>query len=201
MLFSIILLWALRFSIGLNEPASDQTYLLLYLGRPDGLFIGSFLAILRQKENVGFIVKRLLQLLAISTFLEAIAFALQKNVQFPISHYFVFGHTVAAIVFAFLLLLALDDNNKIIKQSLSNPQLKYLGKISYGLYLFHWPILVIIGKGKMADWMRSLSASTATTILGVVCFVLAVSLSTISYLSIEQFFIKRRQSISRLLLK
>ncbi len=50
------------------------------------------------------------------------------------------GYTIVAITYACSLYLTLLRKNKLLDAIMSNQFLIYTGKISYGLYIFHWPV-------------------------------------------------------------
>ena len=66
---------------------------------------------------------------------------------------------------------------------ISNPVTTYFGGISYSLYLWHWPVLVL---------GRALLLTTPKSIQTLVMLALAVGLATASWRWIEQPFVKRR---------
>lgn len=80
---------------------------------------------------------------------------------------------VAAVLTS--LLLALVDGSGPVIRLLSQPPLVVVGLRSYGLYLWHWPLLVL------ARWTLGLSSET----LGLV-LILTVLLTEVSYRWIEQ---------------
>lgn len=71
---------------------------------------------------------------------------------------------------------------------LSGRVVVYLGKISYSLYLWHWPVIVL---------MRWTIGYTEPGHIILACF-LSLTLGVLSYHFIEQFFQKARQSRARL---
>ena len=52
---------------------------------------------------------------------------------------------VLATIVTAALLLSLEAGDGIAKRLLSLPSVTYLGRISYGTYLWHWPVIVIAG--------------------------------------------------------
>lgn len=86
------------------------------------------------------------------------------------------GYTITNIIFLILILYASQPADKtILTAALSNKYLVYVGKISYGLYIIHYPILGILEHG--------LSSSDALTkmIIAVLCIVLTGIIASLSY--------------------
>jgi hypothetical protein len=82
--------------------------------------------------------------------------------------------------------------------------LRYVGQRSYGLYLWHWPVLVLVA----AAWSRGEPSIARTAAIGFVTLVITVAASMLSYRFIEQPVrrlgfrgvgraIRRRMSVSR----
>jgi peptidoglycan/LPS O-acetylase OafA/YrhL len=78
------------------------------------------------------------------------------------------GFTVFAFAVA-IMLLAILDTRWPVRQVLSNRPLRAVGRVSYGLYLWHWFIFVVVARS-LDDWpplMRlvvALSASALATV-------------------------------------
>jgi len=52
---------------------------------------------------------------------------------------YVWGYSLMNLVFAYMLLQVRDE--KFLPRMFNNGLLHYLGKISYGAYVFHFPII------------------------------------------------------------
>lgn len=64
----------------------------------------------------------------------------------------------------------IDSKNILLKKILSNKFLAHLGKISYGLYLYHWPIIVLLKRAISNKYLLCFAALTLTYIVSVVSF-------------------------------
>jgi peptidoglycan/LPS O-acetylase OafA/YrhL len=80
---------------------------------------------------------------------------------------------------AVLLLIASPDN-PVNARLLGNPAMKYIGDISYSLYLWHWPIIIF---AKYQGWQPDLLS-------GFAIFGLTFLLSAVSKPVIEDYFLK-----------
>ncbi|WP_167519676.1 acyltransferase family protein [Intestinirhabdus alba] len=54
------------------------------------------------------------------------------------------GYTLAVAVFTAALIITGTDHKSLVNRVLSTPPLVYIGKTSYSLYLFHWPVFAVL---------------------------------------------------------
>lgn len=94
------------------------------------------------------------------------------------SYKYVWGYTLWNLLFAIILVKILND--ELFPAVMRHPALVYLGKISYGLYLFHYPVLFI-----MASQVPQVTRLTATALV----FLATVLVSAASYELFESRFI------------
>lgn len=89
------------------------------------------------------------------------------------------GYSLINFLFGFLILQTRDG--KFMHAFLSNSVFNYLGRISYGLYVFHFPCLFVVH-----DIM---SLSGTKYVNDIVALALAISLAALSYRFVESRFI------------
>ena len=97
----------------------------------------------------------------------------------PDSYKFVWGYTTWSIFFA-LVLVRLHNRN-FLSTLFENPGLSYLGKISYGLYIYHYPILHLI---------KSYCPFPGAVIQTAASFALTVLISGLSFKFYESRFLR-----------
>ena len=131
-----------RFVTWASLENGDLNHYLQHMLRINGLCVGSLVAIWRTSSDET-AKKKIFQLAAILLFLHAIAFLLSKLVFKTFPHFSIFGFSSIAVLFGMLLIILIEKRNKLTKMIFENKPLMGIGKISYGLYVFHWPILVL----------------------------------------------------------
>jgi peptidoglycan/LPS O-acetylase OafA/YrhL len=83
---------------------------------------------------------------------------------------------VFATITTLLILAVLDGSHDgVVKRALSSDPVVYLGKISYGTYLWHWPVILVIAK--------LLDVNSTTTVI-FACLI-ATSLASLSFQLLE----------------
>ena len=84
---------------------------------------------------------------------------------------------IAATIITVALLITIETANQgLIKRALSNNAIVYLGRVSYGTYLWHWIVILVA--------VRTFHLGTDTTI-AIACLV-ATALASLSYQLLEQ---------------
>lgn len=71
---------------------------------------------------------------------------------------------------------------------------RYAGRISYGLYLYHWPIYLLLTPTR-AGWLFGVDNITGWPLLGI-HLALTVAVSVLSFHAVEQPFVQRRWPLS-----
>lgn len=91
---------------------------------------------------------------------------------------YIWGYTLLNALFA-LVLVNIKDNN-FFPSVFTNPILNYFGKVSYGLYVYHFPVMWILGK-LMHNMFPCITVVTALIVTAII--------STLSYELFEKRFI------------
>ena len=100
-----------------------------------------------------------------------------------------YGYTLDAIFWATLMGFFLSGGQYFMKRILSGRVMTGLGKYSYGMYIFHWPVYIIISK----QYIFNVSTQDKTWLLAVVAFVTTCLCSFASYHLLEKHFLKLKQ--------
>ncbi|HVG42972.1 MAG TPA: acyltransferase family protein [Chitinophagaceae bacterium] len=189
--FFVLLLTIITRFVVWTYKIEDLAYFNLYtFSRIDGICLGSMLALLRSwnemliKQHTTLIVFSLAAFNFIFYF-----FNLRYNFSFP--YLAIAGYTTFAVLISLLVNKAVTRDNKIIDAIFNWPLLKFFGRISYSLYVFHWPLhlmlfpilLTGINKYIQAPVPASVCTSLLTTFIGFL-------ISVISYQYFEKIFLK-----------
>ena len=166
-LISVILM------IVLFDPQQDASR--VYYGtdtRAFSLLFGALLAILWEYRMVP---RRLSA--SVNMVLGSVSFAVLLVMTIAIngsSNFWYSGGQFFGTILTVLMVYAVSGRKTWISRFLSNPVLKWIGDRSYSIYLWHYPIILLISKGIKASWWITL-----------IEIVLSVVLAELSYRFIE----------------
>lgn len=119
---------------------------------------------------------------------------LYLNADYFISVKRIFGYSCISAFCTGIIWIATDRRHRL-SVLFNNRVLRYCGKISYGLYIFHWPVLLIAG-GKITLWMTSQypgRAAGVTVFSLISCLLITLLLSITSFRFFESWFLKFRK--------
>jgi len=184
----LILVIATRFFVWVYK-IEDLAYFNLYtFTRIDGICIGCMLSLV-QKINIGFFKKYTSTIVFILAGINFIFYFFNRRYQFTFPYLAIVGYTTFAIMFALLIQEAATGKTKIINIIFENPVLKFFGKISHGLYVFHWPLFIMISP-YIKGWAEKYTTSFYSQIISsVFASVVAIAISVISFRYFESIFL------------
>lgn len=159
LLAGICLSWALRIAL-YNEGA---TYYRVYHGldtRGDSLLVGALLSVQCFLHPLAPRARLWSRLGVISlVVLLGMSFVGRDN-----EFWVMWGFTIVAVASAFLILSVVAGERTRMHVVFEIPAITWIGKISYGLYLWHYPIIRIMRHLKL-DWITLTALSTPLTFL------------------------------------
>lgn len=122
-----------------------------------------------------------------------VGFSLMKDLTF--NNYFVssIGYTLIAVTYCYFIFYCVTSPIKKDLKIVKNKHLQFVGKISYGLYVFHWPIYLsgfaVINK-LSTHFNIALSSGHSHLINVIYSLVISFLLSYLSYRYLECYFLK-----------
>ncbi len=194
MLLILIMTGVARYIVWLYK-VEDLAYSSLYtFTRIDGLCIGSMVALL-QKINPRFLKKYTLLIVLMMAAVNFGFYFINDSNGFTLPYLAFVGYTTFAVLFGLLVYEAVTGESKFLQLLLDNRPLKFFGKISYGLYVYHWPVYLLF-----FDYIRNLTTGNnllsyraAEMISGIAVTFLAVLVSMLSYRFFEQPFLQLKK--------
>lgn len=152
------------------SPSDQTTTFYLFPFRAWELLAGVLLAILGRQKRLTWAFHPALSWLGLALVLLAMLFGTPQG--FP-------GWQALFPVLGAMLLIANGQQGNLINRALAAPVPVFIGKISYSLYLWHWPVLVL-----STYWRDGYSGPVEAALW----LALAVVLATLSWAFIEQPF-------------
>ncbi len=176
----------------INHPAVEEYQYYFYntFCRMDGFIIGGYLFLLQQKKVLThfqnyFFIPLLLIIIGIY-------FTNTKQVNPFIS---TIGYSLLALFFAGLINVIIINPASFLSKIFKIRWIKYLGRISYGLYIYHWLVLRIL-QPKFMVWLDTVLFNKHEMIYWlslIMCLVISIAISTVSYFYFEVAFLRLKK--------
>ena len=186
---SILFVICLRILIYNSNPDNPLSYFCNTFCRMDSFIIGGLLFIYRLKNNKR--IPILLHLVILGALVLGILFT---NTSSSNLFFGTIGYTVIAFQFAGLIDLAITRRLWGLTILCENTLIRFVGKISYGLYIFHWPVLVIL-HSRLRDLFQNYKSleNLANPLSLILCFIISIGVSIISYFYFERYFLRLKK--------
>jgi peptidoglycan/LPS O-acetylase OafA/YrhL len=178
----------LRFILWTYQIENFAYFNLYTFSRIDGICIGSLLAVLRTvnakaiNRYFTFIVLGLAALNFVFYFFN------QKN-QFSYPYLAIAGYTTFATIFGLLVNEGVEKEDTFINRFLSFPIFRFFGAISYGLYVFHWPLYLLLAPTLTRWCAQNIRFVNPSIVASIVAMSLSVLLASLSFHFFEKKFL------------
>jgi peptidoglycan/LPS O-acetylase OafA/YrhL len=186
-IFTRFYLWEIK--------VKDLNYFGLYTyTRIDGICIGSILAILQFMKSA-FIKNYFTGLVLFMAAINFVFYFINRQFSFTYPYLAIVGYTTFAMLFAIAVHEVVTGENKFFNWLLNIGVLRFFGKISYGLYVFHWPVYLIL-YGWMEENVKSflhLPVGMLETVVSALLTLTGILISIISFYTFENYFLKKKK--------
>lgn len=113
--------------------------------------------------------------------------ALGYPVTMPNGYQYLWAYTLLNYWFAVIVYCVVHE--KMFVKFLEWPPLQYIGKISYGLYIYHYPVIWFVGRIRDLDFVKELTP----LLIALLSFVATVAIASLSYFALEEPFLKLKE--------
>ncbi len=182
---------AARYAVWVYK-VQDLAYSSLYtFTRIDGLCIGAAVALLI-RINPELLKKYTTAIVLLMAGINFGFYFINNQRAFTLPYLAFVGYTTFAVLFGLLVYEAVTGESKIIQVLFDNRVLKFFGKISYGLYVYHWPVYYILFPYLLDYFINSaeFGLRPAEITAAVMVTIAAVFISLISYHFFEKPFLR-----------
>ena len=181
-----------------SRQIQDLNYFGLYTyTRIDGICIGSMLAILQFIRST-FINRYFTLLILLLAALNFVFYFVNKEYNFTFPYFAIVGYTTFAMLFAIIVHEVIQGKNRFLNLVLNIRPLRFFGKISYGLYIFHWPVYLIL-YGWVDDNIPStlkLSENNRAILVSILLTIIGLLISIVSFYTLERYFLKKKKAFN-----
>jgi len=157
--------------------------------RMDSFIIGALTYFLLQKQQN----KLLAGWLFFASLLILIAGVILANDISTDSRFFgTIGFTALALLFMSVIYFIITAPNSFFSRFFKLSFLVKTGKISYGLYIFHWLVLITVGP-KLSALLKNTFPESSSLVSAFICLLISYLLSFLSYNYYESYFLKQKK--------
>jgi peptidoglycan/LPS O-acetylase OafA/YrhL len=193
--FILILVIALRLYVWIEKIENLHYYNLYTFSRIDGICIGCIVALL-QKINKHFLSKNTTWIVLLFAALNFLFYYINKFSHYTFPFLALIGYTTFAMIFGLLVNIGTTQGSHWIVWIFNNSFLKFFGKISFGLYVIHWPIYILLREHVLA-LIKINSQLNTEIITSIILTIIGIILSILSYYTFEKRFLSLKQGFSK----
>ena len=185
----LVAVLGLRLWIWTHHLSGFAYYNFYTFTRIDGICIGCMVALLR-RINLNFLKKYTSVIVLFFAVLNFVFFFINRRYQFSFPYLALAGYTTFAMMLGLLVNQAVTRETKLINFLFNISFLKFFGRISYGFYIFHWPVYLLLSP-YLSLWVKGFTSGWLTQfVVSVLGTMIAIALSWISFNYFEKYFLK-----------
>jgi peptidoglycan/LPS O-acetylase OafA/YrhL len=188
-LLILMLTIGLRWWIWTKHIAGFAYYNLYTFTRIDGICIGCSIALL-QKINFRFLENHTSTLIFSFAGLNFLFYLLNLRYNDSLPYLAIIGYTTFALIFGLLIYDIVNIGTKFYRFIFNISILNLVGRISYGCYIIHWPLYLMIGPYLKKFAEQHISDRFANFFASAVATLLAYVLGYLSYQYFETKFLR-----------
>lgn len=188
----LIAVITLRFALWTFQIENLAYFNLYTFSRIDGICIGSLLAVLRIVNYKA--INRYFTFIVLGlAALNFLFYFFNKQNQFSYPYLAIAGYTTFAIIFGLLVNEGVERQDTFISKLLSFRLLRFFGIISYSLYVFHWPLYLIMNPS-LTRWSgQNISFINSSIASSIIATALSVLLAWLSFHFLEKRFLSLKK--------
>jgi peptidoglycan/LPS O-acetylase OafA/YrhL len=182
----------LRVWVWKNQVADFAYFNLYTFTRIDGICIGCIVALLLRIDR-RFLSRYTPAIVLFFALLNFAFFFINRSYDFGFPYLALAGYTTFAMIFGLLVNEAVTRQTKLINSILSISFLRFFGRISYGLYIFHWPLYILLTPWLIGQLTATVPASWLQFSVSLAATVIAIAVSWLSFNFYERPFLKIKE--------
>ena len=191
----LVAVLGLRLWAWMHQVADLAYFNLFTFTRIDGICIGCMIALL-QRVNPNFLKRYTTAIVLFFAFMNFAFFFVNRRYEFAFPYLALAGYTTFAMMFGLLVNEAVTNKTKLVNFLFNIPLLKFFGKISYGFYIFHWPVYILLSPYLFPWVSKFVNGSSLQFIVSVLATLAAVGISWLSYQYFEKYFLKLKDKFA-----
>ena len=185
----------LRLWIWMHHLSGFAYYNLYTFTRIDGICIGCMVALIL-KINPGFLKKYTAGIVLFFAIMNFAFFFINRYYHFSFPYLALVGYTTFAMLLGLLLNQAVTAENKLINFIFNIPILHFFSKISYGFYVFHWPVYLLLSPYLTLWGSKFLTGAFLEFSVSLITTLLAIGISWLSFNYYEKYFLKLKNKFA-----
>lgn len=193
----LLIVLMIRLTLWLYKIEELSYFSLYTFTRIDGLCVGCIIAFL-QRTSSSFLEKYTTPIVLALAVANFVFYFINSSYQFSFPYLAIIGYTTFAIIIGFGVYESTTGRNRIIDAFLGIGILKFFGKISYGLYIFHWPVYILLlpVTKNLLNNLFPMSQVFMQIVSSVVVTSIAIFISFCSYRYFEKYFLDLKSKLT-----